>query len=225
MKICASCRESKGLNEFNKDKQRSDGLCSYCRPCVKAKNAEKYRANSEKILARNKAWTEANPDKVREQKKRYREEKAADIRKTIADWQKKNKEKVADYTRKWREKVGQERVLSDAKAYREANREKTREAALKWQRKNLGRVAANNAARYAAKLRATPAWADLEKIAQIYIEAAELAKNNGVTYHVDHVIPLRSKIVCGLHCEANLRILDAGENRSKGNRHWPDMPE
>jgi hypothetical protein len=224
MNKCCSCKAEKPIDAFSLDKQRPNGLSAYCRECRKRKNAEKYVASREKILERNRKWAESNPEKVRQTRERYRKENAASVRETIAGWQKKNKEKVASYTRSWREKVGKERVLADAQAYREANREKTRTAAIRWQKKNLGRVAAYNAARYAAKLRATPAWADLEKIAQIYIEAAELAKNHGVTYHVDHVVPLRSKIVCGLHCEANLRILDAGENRSKGNRHWPDMP-
>jgi hypothetical protein len=42
--------------------------------------------------------------------------------------------------------------------------------------------------------------------------------------HVDHIVPLVSKFVCGLHCEANLQLLPGPENQRKGNRVWPDMP-
>lgn len=78
--------------------------------------------------------------------------------------------------------------------------------------------AENNARRCAAKLQATPTWADPLAIKSIYAQASEA----GV--HVDHIVPLRSKLVCGLHVEHNLQLLAAGPNRSKGNRYWPDMP-
>lgn len=55
-------------------------------------------------------------------------------------------------------------------------------------------------------------WADMEKIAEIYAKAKELGM------HVDHIIPLKHELVCGLHCEANLQILPPDENIAK--RNW-----
>ena len=65
--------------------------------------------------------------------------------------------------------------------------------------------------------RAQPAWADSYKIAKIYARAALLSQA-GIPHHVDHVIPLMSPKVCGLHCPRNLRIRPAAYNLAKGNR-------
>lgn len=74
-----------------------------------------------------------------------------------------------------------------------------------------------------AKDRATPKWADLEKVREIYRLCRELSEKTGVQYHVDHVVPLNSNLVCGLHTENNLEVLPGVENLRKHNRHWPDM--
>lgn len=115
------------------------------------------------------------------------------------------------------------------KAYREANkarikpRDRARMAARR--RDNPGAVNATNKARKAAQIQATPGWADPVAMQRVYVEAQRLSDHYGVELHVDHVVPLRSKQVCGLHTEANLQLLAFEENMTKGNRTWPDMPE
>lgn len=68
-----------------------------------------------------------------------------------------------------------------------------------------------NAKRRARLLKATPPWADLVKIKEIYKTCPE-------GFHVDHVYPLISDWVCGLHVENNLRAIPAKDNLAKGNR-------
>jgi hypothetical protein len=74
------------------------------------------------------------------------------------------------------------------------------------------------AARRRATRLAIPKWADRKAILEFYENCPE-----GMT--VDHIIPLRSELVCGLHVEYNLQYLTGPENSAKSNLWWPDMPD
>jgi 5-methylcytosine-specific restriction endonuclease McrA len=76
---------------------------------------------------------------------------------------------------------------------------------------------ARSALRHAAKLRRTPPWADRDAIARIYDEARCLTEATGIDHHVDHAIPLRGRLVSGLHVHTNLQILTGVENSRKCN--------
>jgi hypothetical protein len=117
--------------------------------------------------------------------------------------------------RRWRD-ANATHVRSYAKTYRELNKERIRVNFAYYRRvSGKGREYAQ---RYKArKLRATPPWADYWSI-QIIYEACPAG------YQVDHIVPLKSPIVCGLHTVANLQYLSASENARKNNRTWPDMP-
>ena len=93
-----------------------------------------------------------------------------------------------------------------------------------WKDKNPFKVAESTSRRRATKIDATPAWSDPGACAQVYALASALTELLGEPYHVDHIVPLRSPLVCGLHVPANLQVLPARENIVKGNRTWPDMP-
>jgi len=88
-------------------------------------------------------------------------------------------------------------------------------------RENPERVRARNAARRASRKRAQPGWLtdeNLREIEAIYQMAYRLELETGMKHHVDHIIPLRGKIVSGLHVPWNLRVVTASENLKKGNR-------
>jgi len=68
---------------------------------------------------------------------------------------------------------------------------------------------------------ATPPWLsefDKKRIEIIYACRDALNKLGHDNWHVDHIIPIQGKEVCGLHIPSNLRVIKAFDNRSKGNR-------
>ena len=74
---------------------------------------------------------------------------------------------------------------------------------------------------------ATPKWVGAEEkkaIRQLYLEAQHLTKLTGERYVVDHIYPLISEEVCGLHALRNLRIMTQAENLIKSNK-MPDLEE
>lgn len=122
----------------------------------------------------------------------------------------KNRVRNIEYARQYRAKDGQA--------------EKARKNTRAWYAENKWRHHAHTRARNMRKRNAIPHWANLKAIGAIYKEAARRSEIEGVSYHVDHVVPLKHRLVCGLHCETNLQILPAVDNLRKRNSWWPDMP-
>ena len=76
--------------------------------------------------------------------------------------------------------------------------------------------------RQAAKLQRVPKWLterDFKVIQAFYSIAAMLERENGIPYHVDHIIPLQGKKVSGLHVPSNIQVIPALENVKKSNKH------
>lgn len=64
---------------------------------------------------------------------------------------------------------------------------------------------------------ATPRWASKDAVTEIYRERERLTAETGIPHDVDHIVPIVHPEVCGLHCEFNLRVITAAENRTKSN--------
>jgi len=64
---------------------------------------------------------------------------------------------------------------------------------------------------------ATPKWANRFFMAEAYELAQLRTKITGIHWEVDHIIPVKSKHVCGLHVEHNLQVVPANWNKTKSN--------
>lgn len=120
--------------------------------------------------------------------------------------------------------TNKEKAKAAYATYYRANTEKERSRNAAWVKANPTKNCSKTALRRARKLQATPVWADKQFIDLWYKGANTMARLAGKPYHVDHVVPLMSELVCGLHVPANMQILPGAENISKNNRYWPDMP-
>jgi len=72
---------------------------------------------------------------------------------------------------------------------------------------------------------ATPKWVTAEQklaMRKTYLAAMRLTKISAERYVVDHVYPLISPVVCGLHVPWNLRVMTQAENLQKSNSLPPD---
>lgn len=92
-------------------------------------------------------------------------------------------------------------------------RNRRRERFKKWADSPRGRAYLRKtwSAKTARKINAEPKWVNQDELARIY-------KNRPDGHHVDHIVPLKGKNVCGLHVPWNLQYLPALENIRKKNR-------
>lgn len=93
-----------------------------------------------------------------------------------------------------------------------------------WKDKNLLWVRADTKSRRRKHRQATPVWLTRQQksdMREMYKIAITLTKSTGTQYVVDHIIPLRSESVCGLHVPWNLRVITQEENLVKSNKLDP----
>lgn len=143
------------------------------------------------------------------------------------NWVAKNRERNREYQRKaYLRVVGELTRQSPLTSNPEITKEKKRTSVYNWQKRNpdkvqetylrqkeKGHISAKAAKRRAAKRNATPLWADLDCIKDVYKEAKYFG------YHVDHIIPLQHDLVCGLHVWDNLQLLRPTDNIRKKNTY------
>lgn len=224
MKRCTKCLYLRPVADFGLAKNRKDSLSCHCRECVsyardpkvadkrmtafiyaalrmKSCNVCKQIKSIEDFHIRRmshdgRAFTCASC--IKESLARRRKADPTEFKR----WYANNRDHRSRYWRDWYAKNVDKRAVSYSR----------------WAKENKHIVNAIVAKRIAAKKQATVSWADASAIRAIYAEAARLTAETGIRHEVDHIIPLQSDVVCGLHWEGNLQVLTKTENLRKKNR-------
>mgnify|MGYP007100099809 CR=1 FL=1 len=205
-KICTKCNGEYQISSFHKDSSKPDGYHPWCKSCRLENSRNRRGITPDRFFARNR-----------------RHDFKPMAGKASARWYQAHAE-VERKKAKIKRDANPEAHRAANKRWRENNLEMARSRVLKYQRENIGLMAAYAAKRRACKLLSTPVWANKFFITETYRFAKLKSKMLGSEWVVDHIVPLKSKTVCGLHVEHNLRVIPAAVNASKGNRYWPDMP-
>jgi hypothetical protein len=196
----------------------SAGLSHYFtgKPCTNGHVAARYTKKStcvECAKGRAKAQRLTQPNHAEVQKS-YRTKNAAAIAEYKKQWHEENSERLKAAKRAFHAENAAMRCKK-SRDYYHANKDAVSARVKAARPKHRARDTALSRTKKARRINATPAWADLAAIKRIYARAAELG------FHVDHIIPLRSKLVCGLHVETNLRPLPPVDNMKKHNSFNP----
>lgn len=214
MKKCNRCNIEKPVTEFNKSSIKKDGLKGHCKECSKIEWKNYHIKNGEALLEKSKQYRILNRDSQNQRAKDYYWKNSEEIKqKKREQWP----ERKAYYL-EWVERTNNaSRLKWDLK-----NKDKKDAYRKEWKLLNPGKVNAQTAKRRATKLQATPVWSDLWMMQEIYDLAVLRTKLTGVKHVVDHVVPLTSKVVSGLHVPANLRVIPEKPNLHKSNKFNPD---
>ena len=160
-----------------------------CKRCLQSKEISLFNKDS----SRSDGYHSYCRECAKTDKKKAYEAKKEHYIKKVNLWKQQNKDKVVEYAKKARQVHRIKRLID-------------------WNFYNTN------------KLKACPQWLNekqKEEIKDKYLFARYLEEINGgiIKYHVDHIIPLRGKNVCGLHVPWNLQVLNATLNMRKGNRY------
>lgn len=203
-----------------------------CTVCAKALTAEWRKLPDSRAKEKKKRaeWLEANKDRVRQSVAEYQARNKEKIRAQSQIWVRSNKDRLnakrAEKRREWREsnpaQVRARKFATDAEYCRDWY---ARNAEVVRERRSAPDGKAKRCAyqqkRRARQLQAVPPWfGELDDL--VMVESAHLCAlrhaYTGVTWEVDHALPLQGRLVSGLHCAANIQVIPGTMNSSKHNR-------
>lgn len=207
-KCTGPCGLNKLISEFYTCKR--DGIMSMCKACVAIKNAKAYENNRETRLANQNNYAQEHKTETSVRGALY--------------YQKHRKRILAE--RKIYAQDNKKKIAASQKIYRQENKKDLNVKKSIYNKNNPHIERARGARRRSEKAQRIPAWVNLEAIKQVYADCEEIniaARLAGCTekFVVDHIIPLKGKLVSGLHIASNLQIITDRANLKKSNKFTP----
>lgn len=201
-KPCGKCKKIRPIEDFSEAQLNWSG---WCIDCKRELDSEIYYKNSDYRKEQASNYYYDNIEKAKENNKSYRE---------------KNKEilklKAKEYVNNNRDSI-----LEKHRIYYQNNRDRILSYVSEYNKIYRGEANARNSKYRSSRLQSCPKWADRKKIKEIYKEAKRITKETGIIHVVDHIIPLRGRLVSGLHVHENLQIIPFVDNCIKSNKFKP----
>ncbi len=210
---CCECLRAK--KEYHKEYRKRN------KKELAAKKHQYYLNNIDAIKLKNAAYQNSNRKEKRIRDKKYYYENRTGLLQKSKKYRMKNKDKLAKIAAVYyleNRDVILEKGRQNNKIWYSKNKTKRSKYIKRWRKRNRGKTNAYTAHRRASIKNATPLWSEVTKINIIYEKCIELNKKWNTTFQVDHIIPILSPQVCGLHCWDNLQLLEASLNNKKNNK-------
>ena len=216
-KICSCCFQELLREDFYKDSSAPDKLSYHCKLCVKSKVKDYQAENKESISAvgRQKYQERKENDPTKHQE-RLSQNKLNYLE---------NKESRRITARLWVEN-NPDKVQACKMRYSKKHRKRLNKESAEYRKQHRPKYAFLSTKRRASKSKAMPKWLtkeDIEFMEMCYVVRDQMSELHGEIFHVDHIVPLQGKRVCGLHVPWNLRIVSKDVNLTKGSKLEPAL--
>ena len=176
---------------------------------------EKYKKENKE---NRKKYYENNKESISEKGKIYRSKNKEALKIKRENYYLEHKEQAKLRAMEW-DKNHPKEVKERVKRYADKNREIVRERQRLCKKNNPGNITFHVAKRRSMKMKATVTWINDFFVKEAYKLAKLREKLTKIKWHVDHVIPLKGKYVCGLHVHNNLQVIPAITNIKKSNHY------
>ena len=140
---CYKCHEIKEVSEFNKHKNKKDGVNTICKDCrkeyynqnadkIKEYQSEYYKQNTDKRKEYHAEYYKQNADKEKEYSKQYYKQNADKRKEYYAEWRKQNADKRKEYCAEYHKQNAEHYA-----EYRKQNADKIKERNAEYRKQKV----------------------------------------------------------------------------------------